>query len=545
MTSSSEERIPVAIYCRVSSERQEQEGTIQSQIAELENAIKGNGDTLIARYIDDGYSGELLWERPELDRLRNEAPKAEWKKLYVLSPDRLARKHLYAGIILEELKKYGKEVVFLNRPLGNSVEDQLLFNIQSVFSDYEKHKLLDRMMRGKIFKAKNGILIGNTPPFGFNYVKDEKARVGRYEINPEEADTVKLIFELYAAGDYSIFKIAQELNRRNTKSKKWAMRWPTSSIGRILGNETYCGTTYWGKSKSVETQGKGKYRRLKNDGRIRRPKDEWHPISVPPIISRELFDKVQSVKANSKRLSHSSKHEYLLKGLIKCSVCHTLYYCTSTVGRYYYYCGSKKKTYPYHNEAECRNRKFISVGKFDGALWDAFCKILKSPAMLQGIVERHQEKNLSHDSLEQEIEKIDQRVEALEVKKERLLTAYTEQAITLAEYRSLRSELERGKNELLAEKAGREAIKAPLALQDANIEELARNVEGITGSMPFEKKLRIARLFFGDITCDGDTANVTAYVPRFLLETSPNARERIERELVSTSQPSQWKASWR
>ncbi|MEK7555018.1 MAG: recombinase family protein [Patescibacteria group bacterium] len=536
--------ILAAIYCRVSSERQEQEGTIQSQIDALEKVIQSNGDTLVSRYIDDGYSGELLWERPELDRLRNEAPKAEWKKLYVLDPDRLARKHLYAGIIIEELKKYGKEVVFLNRPLGNSVEDQLLFNIQSVFADYEKHKLLDRMMRGKIFKAKNGTLIGNTPPFGYNYVKDEKARIGRYEINPEEADTVKIIYELYATGDYSIFKIAQELNRRNAKSKKWAVKWPTSSLGRILGNETYCGITYWGKSKSVETQGKGKYRRLKNEGRIRRPKDEWHPISVPPIINRELFEKVQAVKASSKRLSHRTKHEYLLKGLIKCSVCHTLYYCTSTVGRYYYYCGSKKKNYPYHSDIECRNRRFIPVEKFDDALWDAFCKVLKSPTVLQGIINRHQEKQRGRDSLEQEIEKIDQRVAAVEVKKSRLLTAYTEQAITLAEYRNQRTELERAKNELLVEKAGREAIKVPLTLQNTNIEQLARNVEGITGNMPFEKKLRIARLFFGDITCDGDTANVTAYVPRFLLETTPNAIERIERELVSTSQPSQQKVSY-
>src|SRR5437879_12381917 len=91
-----------AIYCRVSSERQEKERTIESQLSELERIATENGDVVVARYLDDGYSGELL-ERPALDKLRNDAGKKLFDKVYILSPDRLARKHHYAAIILEDL----------------------------------------------------------------------------------------------------------------------------------------------------------------------------------------------------------------------------------------------------------------------------------------------------------------------------------------------------------------------------------------------------------------------------------------------------------
>jgi site-specific DNA recombinase len=152
-----------AIYCRVSSERQEKEGTIQSQIAELESIAKQNGDTIVERYLDDGYSGELL-ERPALDKLRNDAAKRIFGKVYILSPDRLARKHHYAAIVLEDLARFGVQVIFSTRPVGESVEDRLLFDIQSVFADYEKAKILDRLRRGKIFKIKQGNVVGNVAP---------------------------------------------------------------------------------------------------------------------------------------------------------------------------------------------------------------------------------------------------------------------------------------------------------------------------------------------------------------------------------------------
>jgi site-specific DNA recombinase len=88
---------------------------VESQVGELAEIAKGNGDVIVERYLDDGYSGELL-ARPALDRLRNDARRGLFSKVYILSPDRLARKHHYAAIILEDLGRHGIKVVFANRP---------------------------------------------------------------------------------------------------------------------------------------------------------------------------------------------------------------------------------------------------------------------------------------------------------------------------------------------------------------------------------------------------------------------------------------------
>ena len=77
-----------------------------------------NNDICVNKYIDDGYSGELL-ERPALDQLRTDAKKKLFNRVYVLSPDRLARKHHYGAIIMEDLARSSVEMVFVNRPIGD------------------------------------------------------------------------------------------------------------------------------------------------------------------------------------------------------------------------------------------------------------------------------------------------------------------------------------------------------------------------------------------------------------------------------------------
>ena len=106
----------VAIYARVSSEQQAQEQTIASQVAALHERVAADGSSLDdeLRFIDDGISGTTL-QRPALERLRDQAYAGGFQKLYVHSPDRLARRYAYQVLLVEELRRYGVEIVFLNR----------------------------------------------------------------------------------------------------------------------------------------------------------------------------------------------------------------------------------------------------------------------------------------------------------------------------------------------------------------------------------------------------------------------------------------------
>jgi site-specific DNA recombinase len=176
-----------AVYARVSTETQEKQQTINSQLTDLRNYASQNNLTIVEEYIDNGFSGELF-ERPALDRLRDDARNRLFDMVIIHSPDRLSRKFIYNEIIREELKKYGVTVVFLNRPdAKDTPEDNLLSGVQSLIAEYEKAKILERTRRGKIHKAKSGIIMGSVPPYGY------KCSDGKYLIDPVEAEVVKLI----------------------------------------------------------------------------------------------------------------------------------------------------------------------------------------------------------------------------------------------------------------------------------------------------------------------------------------------------------------
>jgi site-specific DNA recombinase len=113
-----------AIYARVSGERQAKEGTVASQVEALRQRVRDDGLPLDQAmcFIDDGHSGASL-ARPALEALRDAAVEARIQRLYVHSPDRLARDFVDQMVLVDELRRCGVELVFVNRALGDSPED--------------------------------------------------------------------------------------------------------------------------------------------------------------------------------------------------------------------------------------------------------------------------------------------------------------------------------------------------------------------------------------------------------------------------------------
>jgi site-specific DNA recombinase len=116
--------------------------------------------------IDDGYSGATL-VRPGLERLRDVVAAGGIARLYVHSPDRLARKYAYQVLLVDELQRAGVEVVFLNRELGQTPEDELLLQVQGLVAEYERAKILERRRRGKRHAAQAGsVSVLSAAPYG-------------------------------------------------------------------------------------------------------------------------------------------------------------------------------------------------------------------------------------------------------------------------------------------------------------------------------------------------------------------------------------------
>ncbi len=113
--------IRAAFYARASGEQQAAAHTIESQVAALSERARSDGMPVPPerQFVDDGYSGATLI-RPALDRLRDLVNVGAIDRVYVHSPDRLARNYAYQVLLLDEWRRRGVEVVFLNRPLGQS-----------------------------------------------------------------------------------------------------------------------------------------------------------------------------------------------------------------------------------------------------------------------------------------------------------------------------------------------------------------------------------------------------------------------------------------
>ena len=128
--------LQIALYARVSSSQQADTGTIASQLTALRERIAADGGTLLPEleFIDEGYSGGTF-VRPSLERLRDAVYAGGVDRLYVLDPDRLARKYAYQVVLLEELQRAGVEVIFLHHPTGQTPEAELLLQIQGMMAE--------------------------------------------------------------------------------------------------------------------------------------------------------------------------------------------------------------------------------------------------------------------------------------------------------------------------------------------------------------------------------------------------------------------------
>ena len=182
-----------AFYARVSSDQQTVTHTIESQIPALTERARSDGAPVPPerQFVDDGISGATL-VRPALDRLRDLAAVGAIDRIYVHSPDRLARNYAYQVLLLDEWRRADVEVVFLNRPLGQSPEDDLLLQMQGIIAEiaeYERAKFMERSRRGKRHAAQNGSLnVMSGAPFGYRYISvREGGGQARFEPNAEQA----------------------------------------------------------------------------------------------------------------------------------------------------------------------------------------------------------------------------------------------------------------------------------------------------------------------------------------------------------------------
>jgi len=408
---------------RVSTEKQEEEKTIESQIDELREICKREGYEIVREYIDDGWSGETL-ARPALDKLRDDASKGIFDAVYIHSPDRLARKFIYQGLVIEELRKKGVEVFFLNKKVSDSPEDQLLLGVQGLIAEYEKAKILERTRRGRLYKARKGKFVGGEAPYGYEYVpKGKDNNEGFIKINEREAEVVRLIFDLYLRHQ-SVRRVVKELTEMGIEPRK-GKQWRTSTVNRILRNEAYIGNYYYNKTYSVEVDERGgegrKYRRRVRNGRRLRDRKEWILIKIPKIVDECKFRLVQEIL--KKKFKPIQRTEYLLSGLMRC-VCGSTFSGERCHNVRYYRCNNRHVKFPFKRECKA---KMIKAEKVENAVWNAIKRIITSPSVLANyIFDLGYRISAREDEIRKKVERLIKEKERIKSKKSRLLEVYSE-----------------------------------------------------------------------------------------------------------------------
>jgi site-specific DNA recombinase len=517
--------LQVAIYARVSSEQQVSAHTIESQLATLAEKVKADGGILQPdlQFIDEGYSGATLM-RPALERLRDLAAAGGIDRLYIHSPDRLARKYAYQVLLLDELQKAGVEIVFLNRALGDSPEDDLLLQVQGMVAEYERAKILERSRRGKRHAAHTGSINPlSGAPYGYHYIDTQQGNgQARYEVHSEQAQVVRQIFDWIGRERTSIGEACRRLQQAAIPSPKGKPVWDRSTVWGLLNNPAYKGTAAFGKTAI------GQKRPRLRPGRRQSPQprqdysiydkdpQQWILIPVPALIDEALFEAVQQqLQENRQRARQSQRGaKYLLQGLLVCQQCGYAYYgkpvsnksAKGKVRDYAYYRCIGTDAYRFGGERICTNLQ-VRTDLLEIAVWQQVQALLENPQRLEQEYDRRgqdpkQGQNLT--SLETQLTKLRRGMG-------RLIDSYAEGFIDKTEFEPrithMRTRIAALETQI-AQATAEMTRQQELRLIIGRLEDFATQVKAGLEQMDWQNQREIIRTLVKRVEIDQDQVNV-------------------------------------
>lgn len=275
----------IVFYGRVSTEHEAQLSALENQLQWYDDQAKYHSNWKVLRkYIDEGITGTQAKKRPAFMEMIADAKQRKFDLIVTREVCRFARNTVDTLVVTRELKEYGVEVYFVEDNIWTMDNDgELRLTIMATLAQEESRKTSERVRAGQKISRDNGVLYGNGNILGYDRVGDT------YVINEEQAETVRIIYNLYLNG-YGFQKIVNELVRQKRKDASGLVRWECSKISRVLHNATYKG--YIGYLKS--------YRNNYLDQKTILNHDEDTYLYVrgdfEPIISEEIWDRCKEIR---------------------------------------------------------------------------------------------------------------------------------------------------------------------------------------------------------------------------------------------------------
>jgi site-specific DNA recombinase len=465
------------MYARYSSDNQS-EASIEDQLRLCRERREGEGWDPAGEFVDRAMSGASVL-RPGLQALLADARMGGFDLLLCEALDRLSRDQADVAAVYKELKFQGVTIV----TLAEGEISELHVGLKGTMNALFLKDLADKTKRGLRGRVEAGRSAGGLS-YGYDVVREldqrgEPIRGGR-TVNPAEADTVRTIFEAYAAGK-SPKSIARDLNQKNVPSpsgKRWRDTTIRGHITRgtgVLNNELYVGKLIWNRQRYIKDPATG--RRV---SRIN-PETTLSKNYVPDlqIVDDELWQRVKArqlgiresdgvAKARASRFWEQRRPRHLLTGLMVCGACGEPY---ASIGRDYVACSSARGT------GTCGNSKSLRRGKVEDVILNALkCRLMAPDLVEEFIVAFHAETNKAireagtlNKVKEQELAKVTRQLDGLyDAIADGLRTAGLKEKL---------EDLEARKQELAAELAAQPA--APPLLHPNLAELYRRKVEAL------------------------------------------------------------------
>ena len=223
-------RRKVVFYGRVSTEDEAQLAALENQMQWYDDQANSHDNWIVLKkYIDEGITGTQAKKRPAFLQMVQDAKQKKFDLIVTREVCRFARNTVDTLVVTRELKNYGVEVYFVVDNIWTMDGDgELRLTIMATLAQEESRRTSERVRAGQKISRDKGVLYGNGNILGY----DRDKNTGTYVINPEQAETVRMIYDLYSSGK-GISQIRDEMIRRGRKDSSGLVRWENTKISRI------------------------------------------------------------------------------------------------------------------------------------------------------------------------------------------------------------------------------------------------------------------------------------------------------------------------
>ena len=340
----------VGIYGRVSTEHEAQLSALENQLQWYDDQVRYHPNwTVYDRYIDEGITGTQAKKRPAFLRMLEDARKGKFDLIVTREVCRFARNVVDTLVVTRELKSIGVEVYFIDDNIWTMDGDgELRLSLMATLAQEESRKTSERVKAGQKISRDNGVLYGNGNILGYDRVGDT------YVINEEQAETVRMIFDLYLQG-FGSMKIAQILTERKRKTATGLIKWSVSNIMRAIKNATYTGTKCYNKSRS------NNFLEQKRINNLDMSTYEYVEGDFPAIVSQEIWDKAQAIResrmkpalVSAEKTTHSKRDSRDIWVNSLCNVSQTAEYRAHLVCPVHVHICAQKRLYRVNDNQPC------------------------------------------------------------------------------------------------------------------------------------------------------------------------------------------------